>query len=202
MRGRAAQQADEVVVLGGGARVRADVADQLRHRTAIRVEAHRGLDEVVLQVARVVARHHHHARLYARVQEELRQQRRVRRRVRAAEHQPVQVALGASRHHARVVVLRDLVRRAAQQVVAARVAVQAQLLRRQLHARALEQARRAADEADQLAVGVHLVDVVEETRDDVVTAGGLAAAEHHTHIDGVGLGDFARNECGKESPTS
>ena len=64
----------------------------------------------------------------------------------------------------------------------------------------VDEAAGAHDEAEQAAVAVDFLDAVKYTRDDVVSAGGLASAEDDADVEGLaveGAGDILEVELGQ-----
>ena len=184
MGGGTAEQTDEVVVFGGGAGIGADVADEGRHRTAIGIEANGSLHEVVLEIAGIVARNYHNAGFDAAVEKELSQEGGISSSVGTAhQHQSVKVEFLAGSNHFLVVVLADFIGRTTQQIVTSSITVHGESFFLNLNARSLEQTRSSANESIKLAVLVHLMQIIKQTGDDVMTSRALTTTEHNSHID-------------------
>jgi hypothetical protein len=156
VRGRAAHELDEVPVLAARGGVAADVADQLGVDLRGRVEAEGSLDDLVLEVAVDGLGHADHRDALALGREELGEEGRIGIGVVAADHDHGVELAALGRLEGLLELLRRLDLRAsrADEVEAARVPVPVHELGVDVHALVVDEAPRAAAEAEELGSGL------------------------------------------------
>ena len=88
---------------------------------------------------------------------------------------------------------------AADHVKATRIAVAVDDFVRQEDLLVLDESRRASEESEELVFGVKLLESVVESRDHIVSAGGLSSGEDDASLDRGGFALFAGDEidCGQ-----
>ena len=197
----APHQLDEVPVFACAICVAHDVSDQFRVDLGCGVEAEGDFDPCVLEVSVDSLRASDHLDSGVLGEEILRQGAGIRIRVVPADDDNCGDAmLLAGRHDLLKLLLGlELCAPAADHVKATRIAVAVDDFVRQEDLLVLDESRRASEESEELVFGVKLLESVVESRDHIVSAGGLSSGEDDASLDRGGFALFAGDEidCGQ-----
>jgi hypothetical protein len=190
VRGRAAHELDKMPVFAGGDGVALDVANEIGVNLARCVETEAGLDVLAAQVAINRLGNAYHAERSVLGLGKLGKFRRIRIRVVATDHHQRGEATGFCGFEClEEILLRfELGAAGPDDVEAAGVAVAREEVGVDLDAFVFQKAVWAVQEADERAFGMDAFDGVEESGDDIVTAGSRTSGEDYTDTDRGGLG--------------
>ena len=185
VRGRAAHELDEVPVFAGRNGVALDVSDEVGVNLAGRVEAKARLDVLAAQVAINRLRNADYTKRGVVGLGKLGELRGVGIRVVAADDHQRGEVVGFRRFEGLEKILVRFEFRAARadDVEPAGIAVALEELGVDFDALVREKAVRAIQETDERAFGMDAFDGVEESCDDIVSAGGWATGEDHADAD-------------------